>query len=113
MAADCIFCKIIAKTIPSQVIAENQDLFVIQDICPRATTHYLILPKKHVADLMGLEPSDAKIASEVLFMAQDLAKKLPGDNQSFRLVTNNGAGAGQSVFHLHFHFLAGKSLPGF
>jgi histidine triad (HIT) family protein len=110
MASDCIFCKIIAKLIPSQIITETDDILVIQDICPQATVHYLIIPKKHVVDLMDLK--DAKTATEILFMAQKLAQGL-GANSAFRLITNNGSAAGQSVFHLHFHFLAGKKLPGF
>ena len=112
MLLDCIFCKIINKTISSQIIAETKDLLVIKDAFPRATIHYLILPKKHFTDLMGLEPVDAKIASEIIFMAQDLSRGLV-DNHDFRLVTNNGISAGQSVFHLHFHFLSGKNLSGF
>lgn len=110
MVLDCIFCKIIAKAIPSQVVTETDEILVIKDICPQATIHYLILPKKHVVDLMDLK--EAKLAADLLFMAQTLAQKL-GTNQAFRLITNNGSGAGQSVFHLHFHFLAGKKLPGF
>lgn len=110
MTIDCIFCKIIERLIPAQIIAETDQILVIKDICPQATIHYLIMPKKHVCDLMDLK--DESVASDILFMAQILAKNLD-DNQAFRLITNNGAAAGQSVFHLHFHFLAGKKLPGF
>lgn len=110
MALECIFCKIIAGIIPSQIVTETNELLVIKDIYPQATVHYLIIPKKHVIDLMDL--NDAQIAAEILFMAQKLGHDL-SDKPAFRLITNNGAAAGQSVFHLHFHFLAGDNLSGF
>jgi histidine triad (HIT) family protein len=112
MVADCIFCKIINGKIPSNFIAETDDLIVIKDIAPKAPTHYLIIPKKHVADVASLSDTDQKTAGNILLMARELSKDLLGV-QSFRLVANNGAAAGQCVFHLHFHFLSGKDLPGF
>ncbi len=111
MLSDCIFCKIILGQIPSKKIAENNDLIVISDIAPKASTHYLIIPKKHVVDLISLKPQDLNIGSAVFAMAHDLAQNLAG-SKAFRLIANNGLGAGQSVFHLHFHFLAGANLPG-
>ena len=105
----CIFCEIIAGNIPSKKIAENDDIIVIQDIHPKAPIHYLIIPKKHVADLRSLEENDHNLAAKLLFMAQELSKDLPvpGD---FTLVMNNGASVGQCVFHAHLHFLAGKKV---
>ena len=103
---NCIFCKIIAQQIPSQVIAQTENLLVIKDIVPQAPVHYLIMPKKHIANLMEISLVDIKLASDIFLMAQNLAQNLPG-NGDFRLTTNNGLSAGQSVFHLHFHFLAG------
>jgi diadenosine tetraphosphate (Ap4A) HIT family hydrolase len=113
MNLDCIFCKIINKQISSQIVAENNELLVIKDAAPKASTHYLIMPKTHVPDLMGLDQKSFHIGALVVQMAQELAQKLPGQPSAFRLISNNGAGAGQSVFHLHFHFLAGQNLPGF
>lgn len=113
MNINCIFCKIINKQIPSQIVAENNDLLVIKDIAPKASTHYLIMPKLHVSDLMGLDQANLHIGGQVIQMAQALAQQLPNQPAAFRLISNNGAGAGQSVFHLHFHFLAGQHLPGF
>lgn len=110
MTVDCIFCKIVARLIPSQIISETNHLLVIKDIFPKAPIHYLIIPKKHVADLMDLK--DDQISNDILKMAQMLGQNLAG-SPAFRLITNNGAAAGQSVFHLHFHFLAGKNLPEF
>ncbi len=109
MLSNCIFCKIIAGQLPTQIIAQTNDLIVIKDLSPKASIHYLILPKQHVTNLLDL--SDWQIGANIILMAQNLAKDL--EIKDFRLITNNGTGAGQSVFHLHFHFLAGKNIPEF
>ena len=100
---DCIFCKVIEKQVPAEVIEENDDVIVIRDIAPKAPIHYLIIPKKHIKDLNELD--DAKLAGKLLFTAKKLAKGEP-----FRLVISNGYDAGQRVFHLHIHFLSGKKM---
>jgi histidine triad (HIT) family protein len=110
--ASCIFCKIIAQTIPAKIIAQTPDVLVIQDITPKAPIHYLILPKKHIENIGTIQPSDAPLMASLMFMAQELATTLPGHG-SFRLISNNGAHSGQSVFHLHFHFLADKTMNDF
>ena len=107
--SDCLFCKIIKKEIPSKVIAENNHVLVIQDIAPKAPVHYLIIPKKHIVDICKLEDMDASLAWEMIKMARELSKELPG-SQAFNLISNNGKDAGQCVFHLHWHFLAGKNI---
>jgi histidine triad (HIT) family protein len=106
---DCIFCKIIAKQIPSSIIAETDDIIVIKDIAPKAPVHYLILPKKHIQDIQSLERMDCCLMSRMMRMAQQLSKKT-GD---FRVLINSGKNAGQKVFHLHMHFLAKKEFTDF
>lgn len=106
---DCIFCKIINKEIPAKVIAENDSVLVIQDIAPKTPIHYLIIPKKHIEDIAQLKPEDKCLAGEILFMAKQLSESDP-KAKSFRVVSNNGESVGQSVFHIHFHFCAGKNL---
>lgn len=104
---NCIFCKIIAKELPSKIIAETKDIIVIDNIAPKTPIHYLIIPKKHISDITALQLEDVTLAGEMVLMAKQLAAQLPG-SQAFRLSVNNGSDAGQSVFHLHLHFLAGK-----
>lgn len=109
MALDCIFCRIINKEIPCNFIKETDTAVVIKDINPKAPIHYLIIPKKHIQDIQSLTQQDEKLAAELLFIAGDISKTLPG-KPDFKLIVNSGKEAGQHVFHLHFHFLAGQSL---
>lgn len=106
---NCIFCSIINKKIPATVVVENDDVIVINDIHPKAPVHYLVIPKTHVSDFMTL--TDDAVLHNIRKMIQQIGASLPG--QSFRLLVNNGAAAGQSVFHLHVHMLAGKTMGGF
>lgn len=112
MNQSCIFCKIIARELPAKVIAETDNILVVEDIAPKAPIHYLIIPKKHIKDITSLSETDAFIPAYIMLMARDLSKRLSG-SQSFRLIANNGTDAGQTVFHLHFHFISGKKLVDF
>lgn len=109
MEHSCIFCKIIAGEIPAKPVADYGDILVIRDIAPKAPTHLLIIPKKHLTNVASFAADDAALAGLMLMAAQRLAQELP-ELSSFRLVINNGADAGQSVFHLHMHLLAGKKM---
>ena len=105
----CIFCKIIDRKIPVSIILENDFVIVIKDIAPKAPIHYLIMPKKHRADVSSLLPEDATIVWEMMKAAQTLGNDVAPD-RAFNLVVNNGALAGQVIPHLHWHFLAGKNI---
>jgi histidine triad (HIT) family protein len=94
--------------VPTQKVKETESCIVIKDILPKAPIHYLIVPKEHYKDLLSIPESDSKIFSDIAKVAQDLGKET-GD---FKLVLNNGFRAGQRVFHIHMHFLAGKELEG-
>lgn len=105
---DCLFCKIIAGDIPSDKVYEDDSVFAFRDISPQAPTHILIVPKKHVAKLSDAADEDADVLGHIPLVAKKLAAEL--GHSDWRLVVNNGEGAGQSVFHIHYHLLAGRPL---
>lgn len=107
---NCIFCKIIAKQIPSTVRYESEHVYAFNDIHPKAPTHVLICPKGHYPTFLETPPDVlAKLNEEV----QAIARHLGFAERGFRLVINNGRESGQEVFHLHYHLLAGKTMGGF
>lgn len=106
---DCIFCKIIAGTEPAKVIAQNDDVIVFESIRPRYPSHWLIIPKKHIHDLKSTTSADIEILGKLLKAAGDLGKQLQ-DPQAFNIAINEGAQAGQTVFHLHLHFYSQSKL---
>jgi histidine triad (HIT) family protein len=103
---NCIFCGIADGSIKSQLIYEDDDVVAFKDLNPQAPTHLLIIPRKHIARLSEADEKDALLLGKILLVAKKLAKQF--DLKDFRLVTNNGKGAGQSVDHLHFHLMAGR-----
>ncbi len=105
----CIFCKIIAQQIPSQPLIETELTLVIADINPQAPIHYLVMPKKHIEHMGCLEVADTVYIADMALVVQQLSKKLVQPT-AFNVIINNGVDAGQSVPHLHWHFLAGKNL---
>ena len=109
MSADCLFCKIAAKQVPSKIVYEDADVFAFEDIGPQAPTHILICPRKHFASLNEATPEDQAVLGKLQLIAAQLAREgklLDG----YRTVLNNGTGAGQSVFHLHLHLLGGRTF---
>ena len=104
-----IFKKIIEKKIPAEILFENERIIAIKDIYPKAPIHFLIMPKKEYASLQAVPKEDLSIIAEVASVAQDLAQEYGVEN-NYRLLTNNGEEAGQSIFHLHFHLIGGKTL---
>ena len=108
--SDCLFCRIIAGAIPVQPVYEDDLVVAIQDISPQAPHHLLIIPKKHIATCLDIGEEDRELIGHVHRVAAQLARERGVADAGFRIVTNTNADAGQSVFHIHFHFLAGRHL---
>jgi histidine triad (HIT) family protein len=106
---DCLFCKIIAGSIPSKKVYEDERAFVFEDIKPQAPTHVLIIPKKHIVGLKEATDADAEIIGYLHLVAAKIARER-GIENGYRTVFNVGPGSGQSVFHLHLHLLGGRKL---
>ena len=106
---ETLFTKIINKEIPADIIFEDDLSLVFKDINPQAPTHLLIIPKKPIPKLSDASVEDKELLGHLMWVAGEVARDL-GLDETFRLVTNNGAGAGQSVFHLHLHLLSGRPL---
>jgi histidine triad (HIT) family protein len=106
---ETIFTKIINKEMPADIIYEDEVALVFKDIQPQAPTHLLIIPKKPIPKLSDASPEDQELLGHLMLVAGEVSRMLELDD-TFRLVTNNGANAGQSVFHLHLHLLSGRSL---
>ena len=109
---DCIFCKIIAGDIPSKKVYEDELCYAFYDIAPLAPTHFLVVPKAHIASAAEISEENAALVGHIYTVIAKLAKEL-GFAEGFRVVTNCGADAGQTVHHLHFHVLAGRTLGSF
>lgn len=107
---DCVFCSIVERKINTKIIAENDSVVAFHDFNPAASFHILIIPKIHIQDMNTLAPEHGKIITDMFMMVQELAQKMRVDNTGYRLVINTGYQAGQSVFHLHIHFLAGREF---
>ncbi|MDF1876973.1 histidine triad nucleotide-binding protein [Sulfurimonas sp. SAG-AH-194-L11] len=103
----CLFCKIINKEIPSNIIAENDDFLAFHDINPKAPVHILAIPKKHVDSFIEVSPET--MAGMTSFI-QNIAKTVKIDTTGYRVITNIGDNGGQEVKHLHFHILGGAKL---
>ena len=107
---NCIFCKIINKRIPSEFLYEDERMIIVRDIDPKAKRHYLAIPKKHYAALSEMDAEDTAQLGYVFSAIAREAKNLGLEN-GYRLIINQGADAGQTVFHLHIHILGGQALP--
>lgn len=105
-----IFEKIIDREIPSTIEYEDESIIAFRDVTPQAPIHILIVPKKRVSSINECEDEETMLLGELLLVAKKLAVKLKIQDNGFRLVINTGKDAGQTVFHLHIHFLAGRDL---
>lgn len=104
---DCIFCKIIEKKLPADVVFEDEEVMVFKDIKPKAPIHFLIVPRKHIASVNEIEEKDKDVIAMLLLAAKKIAEKNNLKDSGYKLTINVGEGAGQEVPHLHIHLLGG------
>ena len=107
--ADCLFCKIVAGDIPSTKVYEDETILAFRDIAPMAPTHILVIPKAHIGSVQEITAENAAIVSHIFTVIPKIAEAEKLEN-GYRVVSNCGADAGQTVHHLHFHILGGKQL---
>jgi len=106
---ETIFDKIISKEIPAEIVYEDDQCLAFKDVNPQAPIHILIIPKKSIAKIADADVSNQELLGHLMLKASEIAEQ-QGVKDAFRLVINNGEGAGQTVFHLHIHLLAGRAL---
>lgn len=108
--SSCLFCRIAAREIPADIVRESDRLVAFRDTNPQAATHILLIPKEHVRSIAEIEDQHADLLADIAQAATQLAAAEGIEESGWRLVTNVGPDAGQSVFHLHFHLLGGRQM---
>ncbi len=108
--AECIFCQIVAGAIPTKKIYEDEQVIAFDDINPQARVHMLVIPKRHVVSLDDTSESDAALLGQLMVVCAKMARERGLAESGYRVVTNIGREAGQTVFHLHLHVLGGRSF---
>ncbi|MDF0667484.1 MAG: histidine triad nucleotide-binding protein [Nitrospira sp.] len=108
--SDCLFCRVVAKTIPAKVVHEDDQTLAFDDIHPQAPVHTLVIPKRHVASIQDLGESDQALLAQLLLACRKVANDKGLADSGFRLVANTGRNGGQTVFHLHFHVMGGRHM---
>ena len=112
MADDCLFCKIVERAIPADIVYEDDLFLAFNDISPQAPTHVLIVPKTHIATVNELTIDEAELVGKMALCAQTLAEAQGIDEAGYRLILNCNSDGGQTVFHIHLHLLGGRQLRG-
>ena len=107
---DCLFCKIVEKKIPADIVYESEDIIAFKDIEPKAPIHCLIIPKKHISTINDIDGSNSNIIGLMYEAAAQLARTLNVDKDGYRVVMNCNSNGGQTVYHIHLHILAGRQL---
>lgn len=108
---DCIFCKIIKGEIPSDKVYEDDRVLAFKDINPEAPVHILVIPKEHIESINEVNEQNASIVAYIFTVINKIVKELGIDKDGYRVITNTGDNAGQTVHHMHFHVLGGAKLP--
>jgi histidine triad (HIT) family protein len=106
--AECPFCRIVARQSPADVEYEDDDVLAFHDIYPKAPVHLLIVPKRHIGSVADLQPSDAELMGRCLLAARRLGEAKGFAERGYRVSVNCGPEGGQVVYHIHFHFMAGR-----
>ena len=106
--SDCLFCRIVNKTVPSRQLYEDDRSLAFEDINPQARVHILVIPKRHLSSLADVQESDVPLIGHLMMICAKMAKERGIEESGYRVVANTGAEAGQTVFHLHFHVLGGR-----
>lgn len=106
----CLFCRIAGGEIPAKKVHEDADVVAFHDINPQAPTHVLVIPRRHIPSLDDLSEADAGTIGTAMIRTSEIARMLHLEKDGYRVVVNNGEGAGQTVFHIHFHLLGGRAL---
>ena len=107
---DCLFCKLIAREIPADIVFEDDAVIAFRDIAPQAPTHILIIPKRHISTLNDLSEEDCALVGRLQFTAQKIAKTLGIADEGYRVVMNCNEAGGQTVYHIHMHLLGGREM---
>jgi len=110
MSTGCLFCNIVARTIPANLVLENEHVLAFHDVRPVAPKHALVIPKKHLTGINDATPGDASLLGEILLAAREVASKLGIAESGYRLVMNQGPDGGQSVFHVHCHVMGARPM---
>ena len=106
----CLFCKIVNQEIPADIVYESDTVLAFRDIDPKAPTHVLIIPKTHIQDVMDISQNQLSVMTDITVAIQQIVTDLNLESDGFRVVNNTGEGGGQTVFHIHFHLLGGRTL---
>jgi len=107
--SDSIFCRIAAGEVPARIVRRDENLVAFHDLAPVAPTHVLVVPRRHLASLDATDTGDRELLGALAEAAREIAREL-GVADGYRVVVNNGASAGQSVFHLHLHLIGGRQF---
>ncbi len=110
MSDDCLFCRIASGEIPATIVYQDATRVAFRDIAPKAPTHLVLIPRKHIPTLNDLQPEDAQTVGELFLLAKELAAKEGIDQSGYRTLFNCNADAGQTVWHLHLHLLGGRGM---
>jgi len=107
---DCLFCKIVEKQIPAEIVYENDKVLAFKDIDPKAPVHILIIPKEHITTLNDMKEKHTEVMGQIILVAKSLAKEFGIDEKGYRTVFNCNKEGGQAVYHIHLHLLGGRQM---